>query len=165
MASVTFPVELGGDGNTYSDDDNPNTGLGNDGHRQRFVPCLMNLPPMMGVVVQNAQQARADRLTTNEASAKAVSAKGDAEKAAQTATQAAASATASAQDAAGTYPSVAQGLGATTADQFFKVPEGGYLQLYRNSNGAAEPIFKLASQEELVKFNARPDPLLTSLIF
>jgi|GEM_PF-3121173 len=165
MASVTFPVELGGDGNTYSDDDNPNTGLGNDGHRQRFVPCLMNLPPMMGVVVQNAQQARAHRLTATSAAAQAVSARGTAEKAAQTATQAATAATASAQEAAGTYLSVAQGLGATSADQFFKVPEGGYLQLYRNSNGAAEPIFKLASQEELVKFNARPDPLLTSLIF
>ena len=165
MASVTFPVELGGDGNTYSDDDNPTTGLGNDGHRQRFVPCLMNLPPMMGVVVQNAQQARADRLTTNEASAKAVSAKGDAEKAAATATAAATQADASAQQASATYATVALGLAATTADQYFKVPEGGYLQLYRNSNGAAEPLFKLASQEELMKLNARTDPLLTSLIF
>ena len=164
MASVTFPVELGGDGNTYSDDDNPTTGLGNDGHRQRFVPCLMNLPPMMGVVVQNAQQARADRLTTNEASAKAVSAKGDAEKP-QLRPRPPRPRRTPLQQASATYSTVALGLAATTADQYFKVPEAGYLQLYRNSNGAAEPIFKLASQEELVKLNAHPDPLLTSLIF
>ena len=38
MAQVTFPTYLGGSGNTYSDDDNPHTGLANDGHRVRFVP-------------------------------------------------------------------------------------------------------------------------------
>lgn len=165
MASVTFPPELGGDGSTITGDDNPNTGLENDGHRERFVPALKNTVAVAGNAKDSAAQARSDRLTATGAAAQAVSARGTAEKAAQTATQAATSATASAQEAAGTYPSVAQGLGATAADQFFKVPEGGYLQLYRNSNGAAEPIFKLASQEELVKLNARPDPLLTSLIF
>lgn len=40
MAQVTFPPELGGDGKTYSDDSNPTTGMGNGGHRTRFVPAL-----------------------------------------------------------------------------------------------------------------------------
>jgi len=87
------------------------------------------------------------------------------EDVAQTATDAATQAAESAQEASAIYPSVTQGLGATSADQFFKVPENGYLQLYRNSNGAAEPVFRLASEEALIKLNAQPDPLLTSLIF
>lgn len=165
MASVTFPTDFGGDGNTYTDDADPTTGLANGGHRLRFVPCLSGAVDMAAWAKQQADAAYASRLQTASDSAKAVSANSSAQAAAQTATQAATSATASAQEAAGTYPSVAQGLGATTADQFFKVPEGGYLQLYRNSNGAAEPVFKLASQEVLIKLNDRPDPLLTSLIF
>ncbi|MCK5769463.1 hypothetical protein [Algiphilus sp.] len=40
MASVTFPAGLGGDGSTVTDDDNASTGLGNGGHRLRFVPAL-----------------------------------------------------------------------------------------------------------------------------
>lgn len=165
MASVTFPPALGGDGSTITDDDNPSTGLGNDGHRERFVPALKQLVAIAGKAQQNAQQSHTSRLTATEAGAKAASAKGDAEKAAATAAQAAKHANASAQQASATYPTVAAGLAATALDQYFKVPEAGYMQVYRNSNGAAEPVFKLASHEELQKLNARPDPLLTSLIF
>lgn len=43
MASVTFPVSLGGDGSTVSDDASPTTGLANGGHRTRFVPALAQL--------------------------------------------------------------------------------------------------------------------------
>lgn len=46
MASVNFPTSLGGDGKTYSDDANPNTGLANGGHRTRFVPILTNTVAM-----------------------------------------------------------------------------------------------------------------------
>lgn len=165
MASVTFPPELGGDGSTITDDDNPNTGLENDGHRECFVPALKNAVAVAGNAKDSAAQARTDRLNATSAAAQAVGAKTTAETAAQTATDAATQATASAQEASAIYPSVAQGLGATSADQFFKVPENGYLQVYRNSNGAAEPVFKLASEESLIKLNAQPDPLLTSLIF
>lgn len=42
MASVTFPVGLGGDGSTVTDDDNATTGLREGGWRTRFVPCLSN---------------------------------------------------------------------------------------------------------------------------
>lgn len=38
--SVTFPPKLGGDGSTVTDDDNATTGLGNGGHRTRFVPAM-----------------------------------------------------------------------------------------------------------------------------
>lgn len=43
MSSVTFPVAVGGDGSTVSDDDNATTGLRNGGWRTRFVPCFTNL--------------------------------------------------------------------------------------------------------------------------
>ena len=165
MAGVTFPTEYGGDGNTYTDDADPNTGLANDGHRARFVPALSNAVAMAAWAEQKAAEAHGDRLITTKASAQAVGAKGDAVKAASTATVAAAQAQAAAQDAAGTYGTAAGGLSSTTDGQFFIVPENGYLQMYRNSNGAAEPIMKLASQEALVALNNRPDPLLTSLIF
>lgn len=42
MASVTFPIGLGGDGSTVTDDDNATTGLREGGWRTRFVPCLSN---------------------------------------------------------------------------------------------------------------------------
>jgi hypothetical protein len=40
MASVTFPVSIGGDGSTVTDDSNTSTGLARGGHRTRFVPAL-----------------------------------------------------------------------------------------------------------------------------
>lgn len=43
MASVTFPTTLGGDGSTVTDDSSATTGLGNGGHRTRFVPALAQL--------------------------------------------------------------------------------------------------------------------------
>lgn len=30
-------------GNTYTDDNDPNTGMGNNGHRVRFIPCLSDM--------------------------------------------------------------------------------------------------------------------------
>lgn len=40
MSSVTFPTNLGGNGQTYTDDNDPSTGLRDGGWRSRFVPCL-----------------------------------------------------------------------------------------------------------------------------
>jgi len=40
MTIVNFPPELGGDNVTIDDTDNPSTGLGNGGHRLRFVLAL-----------------------------------------------------------------------------------------------------------------------------
>lgn len=42
MASVTFGTGIGGDGLVVTDDNDPSTGLGNGGHRARFVPALVN---------------------------------------------------------------------------------------------------------------------------
>lgn len=66
MASVTFPAALGGDGKTYSDDADPNTGLDGLGYVERFVPCLQNAVAMAGYTAQyaakiDAAAANADR--------------------------------------------------------------------------------------------------------
>ena len=165
MASVTFPTAYGGDGNTYTDDANPATGLANGGHRLRFVPCLAGAVEMAAWTKQMADSTYADRLQAATDSAKAQGARSAAEAAATTATGAAESATASAQQAAAHYPSVTEALAATESGSYFQVPEGGYVQLYINDGGSAKPVLKMASQEELMKLNARPDPLLTSLLF
>ncbi|CAA0103631.1 hypothetical protein [Zhongshania aliphaticivorans] len=55
MASVTFSEAVGGDGSTITDDGNPTTGLGNDGHRERLVPALTQLVAVAENVVSVAE--------------------------------------------------------------------------------------------------------------
>lgn len=50
--SVTFPTNLGGDGSTVTDDDNATTGLGNGGHRLRFVPAMGQTVAVANVLTQ-----------------------------------------------------------------------------------------------------------------
>ena len=57
MTSVTFPSLLGGDGSTVSDDSNATTGLGNGGHRYRFLSSLVNLVAMAQTAVNAANTA------------------------------------------------------------------------------------------------------------
>lgn len=57
MSSVTFPVAVGGDGSTVTDDDNASTGLANGGHRTRFVPALAQVVAVAENVVTNAEAA------------------------------------------------------------------------------------------------------------
>lgn len=60
MASVTFPVAIGGDGSTVSDDSNPATGLANGGHRTRFVPAcgqVVEVAKFMVPIAENALNA------------------------------------------------------------------------------------------------------------
>jgi hypothetical protein len=52
--SVTFSTSVGGDGSTVTDDDNPTTGLDNDGHVERFVPALAQVVAVASFVVQTA---------------------------------------------------------------------------------------------------------------
>jgi hypothetical protein len=47
MASVTFPLSLGGDGTTVTDDSAPTTGLGNGGHRVRFLAAMIQMINVM----------------------------------------------------------------------------------------------------------------------
>ena len=54
MASVTFSGSVGGDGSTVTDDANATTGLGNGGHRTRFVPSLSQVVAVASQVVTTA---------------------------------------------------------------------------------------------------------------
>lgn len=51
MASVTL------NGNTYSDDSNPTTGLANGGHRVRFVPALSDMLVEAGNAAASAAES------------------------------------------------------------------------------------------------------------
>ena len=59
--SVTFPAEYGGDGKTYTDDADPNTGLDGTGYMTRFVPALAGAVAMGAFALQKAQETDADR--------------------------------------------------------------------------------------------------------
>jgi len=83
MTSVTFPPSLGGDGSTVSDDSNPATGLGNGGHRTRFIPAMgQTLACMNSGISQATAQVAA-------AAAEVVLAEGSADAAAASAVEAA----------------------------------------------------------------------------
>ncbi|HJW23752.1 MAG TPA: hypothetical protein VJ576_02550 [Rhodocyclaceae bacterium] len=59
MASVTFPIAVGGDGSTVTDDGNVATGLANGGHRVRFVPALAQVVAVAQNTVNKAAAANA----------------------------------------------------------------------------------------------------------
>lgn len=59
MSSVTFPINIGGDGSTVTDDSNASTGLANGGHRTRFVPALSQIVNIASTFVANASNAAA----------------------------------------------------------------------------------------------------------
>lgn len=99
MASVTFPVALGGDGSTVTDDASPTTGLANGGHRTRFVPSLSQLVVCAngGVTQSTAQVALAAAqvaLATTQAGNALTSANNAATSASNAATSAATALTA-----------------------------------------------------------------------
>ncbi|MCE7520315.1 hypothetical protein LZG37_19435 [Halomonas titanicae] len=61
MASVTFPTELGGNGQTYTDNADPETGLDGLGYTVRFIPCLKQAVAM-GLSAQSNASAAASYL-------------------------------------------------------------------------------------------------------
>lgn len=67
MASVTFPVDLGGSGVTITDDTNPTTGLAAGGHRQRFVPALAQSVVMARTAQERARYSDNARLDSHAA--------------------------------------------------------------------------------------------------
>ena len=111
----------------------------------------------------NTASARASEASTSASNADA--SRTSAQAAASTATSAADVAQESARLAAAFYPSVTLALQETVSGQYFQIAENGYVHLYLNDAGAAKPLLKMASQESLDALNARPDPLLTSLLF
>ena len=56
---VTFPVALGGDGKTYTDDADPETGLDGLGYTVRFIPCLEQAV-IMGLSAKDNAEAAAN---------------------------------------------------------------------------------------------------------
>ena len=57
MTSVYFDPAVGGDGSTVTDDSNPSTGMGNGGHRTRFVPALAQTVAVAGSAKNSAASA------------------------------------------------------------------------------------------------------------
>lgn len=57
--TVTFPTAVGGDGSTYTDDDNDTTGLAKGGHRARLVPMFIQAVAICALAVTNAASAAA----------------------------------------------------------------------------------------------------------
>ena len=43
MTAVTFPTAIGGSGRTYSDDNDPNTGMADGGHLERWMPLMQDV--------------------------------------------------------------------------------------------------------------------------
>ena len=79
MGSVTFPIALGGDGSTVTDDANASTGLANGGHRLRFVQSLSQFVSVATYTVSYTAQRVVDAaaqvaLATTQANAAAASA-------------------------------------------------------------------------------------------
>lgn len=163
--SVTFPTEFGGDGQTYTDDADPNTGMANGGHRRLFIPSLAGAVDMASFTADKASETHQDRLQTSQDAAKAVGAKTAAQSSASAAETAAQAAQEASQRASSIYPSVAEGISDTISGAYFKVVEGQYMQVYLNDNGSAKPIARLASEESLQRVLNQPDALLTSLLF
>ncbi|MDN3524361.1 hypothetical protein QWY79_03670 [Halomonas sabkhae] len=105
VSSVTFPSEFGGDGQTYTDDADPDTGLDGLGYLTRFVPCLSGAVEMAAYAkdraaaveayVSECQQLRDQASQSATAAASSASAASDSEtNAGQSATAAASSASA-----------------------------------------------------------------------
>ncbi|WP_237673574.1 glycerophosphodiester phosphodiesterase [Vreelandella profundi] len=59
MATVTFSADLGGDGKTYTDDADPDTGLDGVGYIERFVPALAGSVAMAAYAKSRALDAKA----------------------------------------------------------------------------------------------------------
>lgn len=78
MASVTFPTALGGDGRTYSDDADPDTGLDGLGYTTRFIPCLRQAVAMAGYTAQYAAKIDAAAADADRAESASTTAQGHA---------------------------------------------------------------------------------------
>lgn len=71
--SVTFPISLGGDGSTTTDDSNATTGLGAGGHRTRLLPVFSQGVIMAQTSVTQAAAALASATAAAASAASAVS--------------------------------------------------------------------------------------------
>lgn len=67
--SATFPENLGGSGNTYTDDKDPVTGLAGGGHRDLWIPMLLDIIAMAETASNKAGQAASSATTASEKAA------------------------------------------------------------------------------------------------
>ncbi len=120
--SVTFPEELGGNGQTYTDDADPDTGLDGLGYTVRFIPCLQQAVAMSAfakarAVDVDAFVAQCQQLS-GQAADSATAAGGSASAAATSESNAADSATAAGSSASAAATSESNAAdSAAAADQ------------------------------------------------
>lgn len=74
--TVYFDPAVGGDGTTVTDDSNATTGLGNSGHRTRFVPALSQTVAVAANTVTKATEAAASAVAAAASAASAVASPG-----------------------------------------------------------------------------------------
>lgn len=181
--SVTFSEDLGGDGSTVTDDADPNTGLANGGHRERYVPTLAQTVVMARTATDkaaaannsaqaaasSAQQASNDRdaisLNRQELDQRVQDADASATAAADSAATASNMADAVAQSTA-TYTSESEGLANTTDTEYFRViaaPNATEVAVYRNDAGSATPITTYYTQGGVDERNRQATRLARSL--
>lgn len=94
--TVYFPPSLGGSGLIVTDDASPTTGLGQGGHRARFVPALEQTVAMAQTAVNAAAAAAASQSAIGSAVSDALAALADTQAAASAAAGSAAAAAGSA---------------------------------------------------------------------
>lgn len=107
--SVTFPSSLGGDNSTVDDSNSPTTGLGNNGHRTRFIPALSQTVIMAQTAVTGASNAAASAATASAAATTATTKAGEAAASASSAAASALSASNDADDVAAALALIAGG--------------------------------------------------------
>ncbi|MEL7982140.1 hypothetical protein AAG584_19045, partial [Vreelandella titanicae] len=117
--SVTFPEELGGNGQTYTDDADPDTGLDGLGYTVRFIPCLQQAVAMSAfakarAVDVDAFVAQCQQLS-GQAADSATAAGGSASAAATSESNAADSATAAGSSASAAATSESNAADSATA--------------------------------------------------
>lgn len=76
MSSVYFDPAVGGNGTTVTDDSSATTGLGNGGHRTRFVSALAQVVAVAGNAVGSAQAAAGSAAAAAASAATAANAPG-----------------------------------------------------------------------------------------
>ncbi|MDR5857960.1 hypothetical protein FZZ93_02375 [Halomonas eurihalina] len=160
MASVTYPTEMGGDGKTYTDDADPDTGMANGGHQTRLIPAMAGAVAMGEYAKSQADAASSSASSAANDAAAAEQAKNEVhvdqdtiQAAVATTTENASLASAYADtatnmadavaQATATYTGVGSGLGATSDGDYFRVisaPEAQRIDVYRNDSGSATLI-------------------------
>lgn len=137
--SVTFPVGLGGNGNTYTDDTNSETGLDNYGWRTRFVPCLSQTVVMAQTAVTQATAAAASAVTAGTQATNAATSATTASTQATNAANSAIAAAAAAATAGGVTSTSTTSLGLTAGTKSLSTqtgksyPTGMGVRLYNDS--------------------------------